>query len=151
MWKVRRSADVDENDLVSKPHGIIYVDSPDDVNPVETQDITASSYNEENIIKERYGQRSWCSCGGARGGARTEQTATETAVKTNAADIKFQVKTMLHETILKRMANVIDMNNQQFVGRGPIYSGVEEEWQVVTPDEMEEDTTLTDLPPVAWM
>lgn len=135
MWKVRRSADVDENDLVSKPHGIIYIDSPDDVQSIETQDITRSSYNEENIIKEDMDNVLGAPAVVRGVEPERRQTATETSVKTNAADIKFQVKTMLHETILERIAIIMDINNQQFVDRPRIFR-VEEEWQVVTPDEM---------------
>lgn len=135
MWKVLRGADIDESELVSRPHGIIYVDSPDDVNPLETDDITGSSYNEENIIKEDMNNVLGAPAVIRGVDPERKQTATETSIKSNAADIKFQVKTMLHEALLERLAELLDMNNQQFVDKPKIFR-VEEEWQVVTPDEM---------------
>ena len=47
MWKVRRGADIDDSELVSRPHGVVHVDNPDDVTPFEMSGVTASSYNEK--------------------------------------------------------------------------------------------------------
>ena len=38
MWKVRKGADIDEAELVSRPHGIIRVDNPDDVTELAMND-----------------------------------------------------------------------------------------------------------------
>lgn len=135
MWKVRRGADIDESELVSRPHGIIYVDNDDDVSPLETDDITSSSYNEENIIKQDMDNVLGAPAVIRGVDPERKQTATETSIKNNAADIKFQVKTMLHEALTERLAEMLDMNNQQFVDRPRIFR-VEDEWQVVTPEEL---------------
>ena len=51
MWKVRRSADIQEQELVSRPHGIIHVDNPDDVTEFVMQNVASSSYQDEMLTK----------------------------------------------------------------------------------------------------
>lgn len=135
MWKVRRGADIDENELVSRPHGIVYVDSPDDVVEMAMNEITGSSYREEEIIKNDM-QDVLGAPEVVRGvEASRRQTATEITQKTSSADVKFQVAAMLYEEVLNRMAELMDMNNQQFITNPRIFKA-EEEWKVVTPDEI---------------
>jgi Bacteriophage head to tail connecting protein. len=50
MWKVRRGADIDESELVSRPFGVIHVDHPDDVSEIPVADVAASSFHQQNII-----------------------------------------------------------------------------------------------------
>jgi hypothetical protein len=42
---------------------------------------------------------------------------------------------MLYETVLERLAIMLDMNNQQFID-GPRIFRIEDEWKVVTPEEL---------------
>lgn len=135
MWKVRRGADIDENELVSRPHGVVYVDSPDDISDMVTPDITGSSYNEENIIKQDMDNTLGAPAivRGVEPERRT--TATEITSKAGAADVKFQVRVMLYEELMNRLAELLDMNNQQFVTNPRIFK-VEDEWKAVMPEEM---------------
>lgn len=135
MWRVRRGADVDESQLISRPHGIIYVDSPDDVTDFSMQDVTASSYKDEAIIKEDMDNTVGAPAV-VRGVEPPRQTTLgETVVKSGAADIKFQAKVMLYEEDINRLAELLDINNQQFVTLPRIFR-VEEQWKVVTPEEL---------------
>ncbi|HIE12960.1 MAG TPA: hypothetical protein EYP63_06000 [Desulfotomaculum sp.] len=135
MWKVRRSADVDESQLISRPHGIIYVDTMDDVGEFTMQDITQSTYRDEAITKGDMDNTV-----GAPAIVRGveppgRETATETVTKAGAADIKFQTRIMLFEEYIDRLAEMLDMNNQQFIVNPRIFR-VEEEWKIVTPEEL---------------
>lgn len=119
MWKVRRSADIDESELVSRPHGAIYVDNPDDVEPLLTPDVTASAYNEEMIIKQDMENAVGTPPVVRGASAQRGETATEVVTKTSNAEIRFAVKIALVEALgLKRLARLMDLNNQQFI-EGP--------------------------------
>lgn len=52
MWYVIDQADIDENELVRRPGGIIHGAMPGGVTPLPVGDVTQSAYNEETIIKE---------------------------------------------------------------------------------------------------
>lgn len=141
MLKVRRSADISPEELVSRPHGIIYVDSPDDVMEFPVSDITASSYNDERVIKEDM-ENVLGVPAVVRGANSTKQeTATEVVTKTSNAGIRFDVKIMLFETLgIKRLAYLMDCNNQQFIDSTRLIKlfGVEgpAAWREVRPEEL---------------
>src|SRR5690606_10649425 len=116
MWKKRRSAEVDESELVSRPGGGIELDNLDDLVPLETPDVTASSYHEEVVVKQDM-ESALGTTAIVRGAdpARRE-TATEIMQKNANAGIKFEVKIMLYQQLgLERLAYLMDMNNQQFI------------------------------------
>jgi len=50
MWKVLKGQ-VDEEDLVSQAGQTIHVDDMNALEPLETQDVTTSAYNEESLVK----------------------------------------------------------------------------------------------------
>lgn len=140
MWKVRRGADIDESELVSRPHGIIYVDNPDDVMELQMSDITSSSYTEEQIAK--MDMENTLGVPAVVRGAETSkrETATETVTKSSNAGIRFDVKIMLFEAMgFKRMAHLMDCNNQQFIDTPRLVrlaGGVGEEWRMIQPGEI---------------
>ncbi len=141
MWKVRRGADIDESELVSRPHGIIHVDNPDDVSEFIMHDITGSAYNEEQIAKMDM-ENSLAVPSVVRGvdSARSE-TATEIVTKSTNAGMRFDIKIMLFETLgFKRLAMLMDLNNQQFIDDERLIRLVGEEgadqWQAVNPWEI---------------
>lgn len=116
MWKKRRSAEVDESELVSRPGAVIELDNLDDIIPLETPDVTASSYNEEVIVKQDM-ESALGTTAIVRGADPTRrETATEIMQKNANAGIKFEVKIMLYQQLgLERLAYLMDMNNQQFI------------------------------------
>lgn len=141
MWKVRRSADIDESELVSRNHGIVHVDEPDDVTWFEQSEVPHSSYTDEQVIKldmeNAVGTPSI-----VRGvdPVRAE-TATEIVTKSSNAGMRFDVKIMLFETMgIKRLAMLMDLNNQQFIDGERLVRVFGEEpaaqWVTVAPHEL---------------
>ncbi len=141
MWKVRRSADIAEEELISRPHGVIYVDAPDDVTDFSMPDVTASSYNEERVVKEDMENALGVPAVVRGVNPARRETATEVVTKTSNAGIRFDVKIMLFEALgIKRLAYLMDCNNQQFVDTPRLVRlfGVEgpEAWREVRPEEL---------------
>ncbi len=141
MFLVKRSVDIDESDLISRPGGIVYVDSFDDIKEFQMSDVTGSSYNEEQLVKldmeNTLGVPSV-----VRGvDSSRRETATEIVTKSSNAGIRFDVKIMLFESLgIKRLSRLMDMNNQQFIDDdrlihlvGPMGAG---EWREVHPTEI---------------
>lgn len=141
MFQVLRDADIDESELVSRPHGIIHVDSHDDIKPLQVPDVTASSYNEEQIVKldmeNTLGVPSV-----VRGvDSSRRETATEIVTKSSNAGLRFDVKIMLFEALgFNRLAKLMDLNNQQFIDDERLIRLVGEEgtqdWRLVNPLEI---------------
>ena len=52
MWIVNPLANINKEELVTRPFGIIYSIDPNGVKPVEFSDIKQSAYQEENLLKE---------------------------------------------------------------------------------------------------
>ena len=116
MWKVRRGADIDESELVSRPFGVIHVDHPDDVSEVHVADVAASSFHQQNIISTIMENTLATPpvIQGAESGSR--KTATETLKMTGNAGMRFDVKIVLFRELgLNRLCMLMDMNNQQFI------------------------------------
>lgn len=143
MWKVRRGADIDESELVSRPNGIIWVDNPDDVTELAMRDMVASGYNEESIVKMDM-ENALAVPSVIRGAdSSRRETATEVVTKSTNAGMRFDVKIMLFEaTGFKRMVQLMDLNNQQFVDEDRLIyltSGdpeVADSWREVKPWEI---------------
>jgi Bacteriophage head to tail connecting protein. len=141
MWSVKRGADIDDAELVSRPHGIIHVDNQDDIQPLLTPDVTASAYQEEAITKQDM-ENTLATPGVVRGVTPTRrETALATATLASNASIRFDVKILLFDALgLRRMAYLMDCNNQQFIdtprlvrlfgAQGP------HEWRMVGPEEI---------------
>ncbi|MEW6045002.1 MAG: hypothetical protein AB1609_00735 [Bacillota bacterium] len=140
MWKVRRSAEVNPDELISRPHGVIWVDSPDDVTELAMTDVTSSSYNEERVIKEDMENALGVPAVVRGVNPARRETATEVVTKNTSAGFRFDVKVMLYEALcLKRLAYLMDCNNQQFIDEARVVrmfgpAGVE--WRRVEPWEL---------------
>lgn len=141
MWKVRKGADVDEDELISRPHGIIHVDNPDDVTTFEMNDVVGSAFRSEMMtgksIENALGAPPVVR--GAEG--RRGKTATEVSEQASSAGIRFDVKIMLFESLgIKRLAKLMDMNNQQFIDDERVVNlgkdAEQKQWQQVTPAEL---------------
>jgi len=52
MWQVNTIADVDLDTCISAPNNIILTDQMDAVKPIDTEDVTSSSYNEASLIQQ---------------------------------------------------------------------------------------------------
>lgn len=145
MWKVRRSADIDESELVSRPHGVVYVDDPQDVEAIVTPDVTGSAYTEEAVLRQDM-ENALGTPPVVRGAsAQRSETATEVATKASNAELRFAVKIALFEAVgIKRLARLMDMNNQQFIDMPrlvkvwPTDTDAQQaySWRIVEPSEL---------------
>jgi len=139
MWKVRRGADIDESELVSRPHGIVHVDRPEDVDEFAMEDVAASSFNQQNIISTVM-ENTLATPPVIRGAeGRGDKTATETLKQTSNAGMRFDIKMKLFESLsVERLAYLMDMNNQQFIeDKRIIRLGPEKsmQWREIKPGE----------------
>lgn len=116
MWKVRNGAEIDESELISRPHGIVHVNAMEDVEDFKMQDVTASAYRDEEIIKQDMENALGVPAVVRGVNPDKRETATEVVTKNSNAGIRFDVKIMLFEWLgLKRLAYLMDCNNQQFL------------------------------------
>lgn len=141
MSKIRRDADIDPDQLIRKPGGIIEVDNFDDVTDMPMQNVPMTAYQEESIIKSDIENALGVApvVRGVSGGS--QETATEIMAKQSNAGIRFEVKIALYqEMAIKRLAMLMDCNNQQFIDdhRWVQLFGAEQmaQWQQVAPGEI---------------
>ena len=116
MWKRLRGSDIDESQLVSRPNGVIDVDNMEDLVPVDMPDIPQSAFvSEEKLTVDI--QRALGTPANIRGAvSETDQSATEATITAEAAGTRFGTKIeIFKEKGIKRMAMMMDLNNQQFV------------------------------------
>lgn len=141
MWKLKRGADVAEDELVSRPGGIIPLDDPvNDLVPVDTPDVTASSYNEEAMVKQDM-ENAIATPPAVRGvGDQRDRTAREIMVLSSNAAVRFENKLMVYEEAIVRMAYLADCNNQQFIDTGRVVRMFGEDgtraWQWIEPHQI---------------
>ena len=140
MWKVRRGADIDEEELVSRPNGVIKVNQLDDVMSFEQGEIPQSALQSEHMVNQNL-QNALGTTGVIRGAdSKQDQTATEAMKKANSASLRFDVKIKLFDsTGIKRLARIMDLNNQQFINDNRLVKlGVDstQNWKRVGPAEL---------------
>lgn len=140
MWKVRRGADIDDSELISRPHGIIHVDRMDDVEELQMQDVAASSFNQQNFVSHIM-ENTLATPPVIRGAdSAGDKTATETLKQTTNAGMRFDVKILLFRSLdIKRLAYLMDMNNQQFINEERLVRiGVDKgmKWRMITPGDL---------------
>lgn len=104
MFAVNINNVLDMRDLTRKPGGIIRIQgqmrAADVIEPIEEQDVTASSYQETEAIDRDAEKTSGVT--GAQMGMETEsmsETATGTAILTEQGASRFGLKTKLHEML----------------------------------------------------
>ena len=141
MVKVRNGADIDESELISRPHGVIHVNNMDDVQEFAMNDVTGSAYTEEQIAKMDMENTLGVPSVVRGADPGRAETATEVVTKSTNAGMRFDIKIMLFETMgFKRLAMLMDLNNQQFIDDERLIRLVGEEgadqWQTVNPWEI---------------
>jgi len=117
MWIALKGIGLEPEDLVSRPNGIIWVDSLEEApKEVEFKPPDPSAYQEEAIIKADI-QEATSTYNEARGAPSEEKrTATENAIRERATNIRFETKLKLFEALgLKRLGFFYDQLNQQFI------------------------------------
>jgi hypothetical protein len=118
MWKIKRGANVDTTQLVSRPAGFIEIDEEGDVEEITFNDVTASAYQEESVIKADM-DRTTGIHDTERGSTPTRrETATTMSILSEAGSQRFELKTMLAEYGgFHDMINQIMWLNQQYIDR----------------------------------
>ncbi len=120
MWLMAIGA-VDKRDLVSKPGGIIPVNSQEfdkAIRPLPTPDVTSSAYNEQEIIQQAI-QNATGASDYVRGNASDispNQTATEVMKKTEMASSRFAfVFRLMADQSIKEIARLFMSLLQQYM------------------------------------
>lgn len=140
MWKKLRGTDIDENDLISRAGGVVEVDNMEDLQPIEMPDIPQSAF----ISEEKLGmeiQRALGTPANIRGAQSSDdQTATEASITAQAAQTRFGTKiSIFQDKGIKRMAMMMDLNNQQFIcdeRAARVDPEDRNSWQSIKPDDL---------------
>lgn len=140
MYKILRTADIDPKQLVSRSAGFIEVDSMEDIEELKFQDVTASAYNEESIIKTDM-DKTVGVYDIVRGGVpERRETATTSSIRSESANQRFQIKIENMEmTSLVDMAQQLIALNQQFIDRERVVRVLDEDGYYfvnITPEEL---------------
>jgi len=140
MWKVRRGADIDESELVSRPHGVIHVDRMEDVEELKMTDVAASGFQQQNIVAQIM-ENTLATPPIIRGADSSgNKTATETLKQTYNAGMRFDIKLALFKDLdMKRLLYLMDMNNQQFIDDARLVRmGIDDavKWRLINPGEL---------------
>ena len=117
MWKVNSLADVDLDALISAPNNIILTDNMDSVLPVETGDVTSSSYNDASVVQSDIENATTPrSIQGSPESGRLGRTAKGAQLIIGQALEKFAVGTKLVEELgIKRVLKMVRDLNLQFI------------------------------------
>ncbi len=137
MWKVRRGSDIDESELISRPNGVLYVDRIEDVQPFDQRDVAASSFEQQNIVAQSAENAVGATPIMQGTETRSTQTATESMEQAGNAGMRFGVKIkVFNYSGIKRLAHLMDMNNQQFIDGQRlvrIYPEEADKWRKINP------------------
>lgn len=116
MWLLQRGALDDLRQLHSRPGGVIVVNDINGLQPLPSPDVTSSSYQEEDNIKNDMQNTSGVS-DYIRGSQTTyRHTATEVKIKSDQSNTRFEFNfKLMAEMGLKRIAGMVIQLDQQFM------------------------------------
>lgn len=140
MWKRLRGSDVRDDQLISRSGNVIDVDNMEDIMPIDMPDIPQSAFvSEEKLNMDM--QRALGTPANIRGAtAEGDQTATESSITAEGAQTRFGAKiSIFQDKGIKRMAYLMDMNNQQFIcdeRAARIDPEDRNSWQSIAPDDL---------------
>lgn len=140
MWLRIRGADISEEQLVSRPNGIIDVDNPEDLQPLEKNPLPQEAFASEDRLNKDLEDSLGTppSIRGVEG--QVSQTATEVNTTTDNALGRFESKIKLfEESVINRLARQMDLNNQQFISDtrlARIDVENEAEWREIRPEDL---------------
>ena len=140
MWKVRKNASINREQLVWRQDGVIEVNASDDVEALQAPDgALAGSFNQESVIKQDI--RDAVGAHDIVMGAGSGGTATEVMARDNNAAIRFR---MLISSIEKRLLLGITRKmiqlNQQFIDDIrliPLFDQDAANWPIISPEEIQ--------------
>jgi hypothetical protein len=147
MWKKNKWADIDDNQLVSTPGGIVDVNQMTDLEPLEMQDIVPSVFPEKAEYRQQI-QKAMGTFDYAKGNAPGRQEAATTVIALqNVAEIRFKTMALYFERMVVRpLGNMLIKLNKQYMN-GPreirilgdiaLETGMEQaQFQTVAPDDL---------------
>jgi hypothetical protein len=97
MFKILRTANIDTDQLISRPNGFIEVDNMDDIRELEIDDVTQSGYQEESVIKRDMDDATGVYDYGRGAPADRRETATTASILAQAGSERFELKVNLME------------------------------------------------------
>jgi len=116
MYSVLRGANVDPEQLVSRPAGYVYVDNHDDIKELTFDDVTNSAYNEEIIIKGDMDATTGVFDSVRGSNPDRRETATTMSILNSSGSERFKLQNILIEYGgLQEMLNQVLRLNQQFI------------------------------------
>jgi len=116
MWLRLSGSQIKDEDLVSRPNGIIDVDSMEDLQKLEMGDIPRSAFTSEDILHRNLEQALGTPpiLRGVEG--KSGATATEVSTMNENALGRFEAKIRVFEELcVNDIARMMDLNNQQFI------------------------------------
>lgn len=124
MWKINSLADVDLDALVSSPNGIILTDDMAGVEPLVTQDVTGSAYNDAAVIQtDIENTTAPKSVQGTPESGRLGRTARGAQLIIGQALEKFGLSARItEESSLKQVLTQIHQLNGQFLDKDNVLS-----------------------------
>lgn len=146
MWLVAKGADVDEDDLVSRPGGIVHAMDINGIKELSTADVTMSAYNEESLIKADIQDTSGVSDyakgignSSSKGTPQGNDTATGMMILQEAGNQRFRYKLDNLEDSLRELGKQMVALEQQFLDRDIFVrimgqSGLQ--WEKLSPDDI---------------
>lgn len=140
MWKVLEGGDVNEEELKTRPGGIVHVQNMDDVQPLEMPKLPDGAFAEDKAIREAIQNTSGVFDYAKGASPGRSETATTVVSLQQAAEQRFKLKIRLFEyTGLRELASFIVARNEQFMDRPKVIRVVGEEgaqFQKVTPEQI---------------
>ena len=116
MWKVVRNSNIDPNQLISRPNGIVEVEDPNDLTPLTVPDVTEAGYKEEQIIKDDIDRTTGVNDYTRGGNPARRETATTASLLSESANERFKLKIrLLEKTSFKQVGYHLVALNQQFI------------------------------------
>lgn len=118
QWIVLNGANVDEDELISTPGGVIHSDRPDGVTLVQQSDVTSSSYQEETLIKADIQQTTGVSdfTQGVGSDALANDTATGISLIQEAGNARFKAIALnIEEMMLRKIGEMMVAMNLQYM------------------------------------
>ena len=116
MWKRLRGSDIKDEQLVSRPNGVIDVDNMEDLQMLQKSEIPQSAFMSEDKLEYSLEMTLGTPANVRGASSDDDQTATEASITAQAAQTRFGTKIELFGSVgLKRLAMMMDLNNQQFI------------------------------------
>jgi hypothetical protein len=127
MRWVDPDSDISDAELISRPHGVVHGVEGKDFGPVSTQPLSADAFMETQIIEKAAEDTMAVSQASSGGTEPGDPTATEITVRNTNAGTRYKLRIMLVIQDLKRLAYLMDMNNQQFMDKARLVQVYDEQ------------------------